>query len=145
MTEIIVIGIIVSLIFYELTGISPGGIIVPGIFVLYLNQIDRVIYTVIISILSVLIVRLISKYIIIYGKRRFVVFIVVSILLNLIVSLVLKTASNQLIVISIIGYLISGIIANEMYKQSIRKTLPAIVIVVIFLQMIVILSGGKLF
>ncbi len=145
MTEIIVIGIIVSLIFYELTGISPGGIIVPGIFVLYLNQIDRVIYTVIISILSVLIVRLISKYIIIYGKRRFVVFIVVSILLNLIVSLVLKTASNQLIVISIIGYLISGIIANEMYKQSIRKTLPAIAIVVIFLQMIVILSGGKLF
>lgn len=145
MTEIIVIGIIVSLIFYELTGISPGGIIVPGMLVLYINQLDRVIYTVIISIISVLIVRLISKYTIIYGKRRFVIFIVISIILNLIVSLILKTVSNQLLVISIIGYLLSGIIANEMYKQSIKKTLPAILIVVIFLQMIVILSGGRVF
>lgn len=145
MTEIIIIGIIVSWLFYELTGISPGGIVVPGLLVLYIDQLDRLIFTLIISIITVFVIKLISKYTIIYGKRRFVLFIVVSVILNIIISLLLKTMSNQMIVISVVGYILSGIIANEMYKQTIKKTLPALVIVVIFLQMIVILSGGRLF
>lgn len=140
--EIIIIGIIVSIIFYELTGLSPGGIIVPGLLVLYINQIDRVIYTVIISIITVYAVRLLSKHVLIYGKRRFAVMILVSILMHLLTALLLKSLSISMLNISIIGITISGLIANEMYKQSIKKTIPSMIIVVVFLQMIVLIFKG---
>ncbi|MFA5719817.1 MAG: poly-gamma-glutamate biosynthesis protein PgsC [Acholeplasmataceae bacterium] len=140
--EIIIIGIIVSIIFYELTGLSPGGIIVPGLLVLYINQIDRVIYTVIISIITVYAVRLLSKHVLIYGKRRFAVMILVSILMHLLTALLLKSLSISMLNISIIGITISGLIANEMYKQSIKKTIPSMIIVVVFLQMMVLIFKG---
>ena len=43
--SILIIGILVSIIFYELTDISPGGIIVPGLLVMYFNSVERIIYT----------------------------------------------------------------------------------------------------
>ena len=140
--EIIIIGIIVSIIFYELTGLSPGGIIVPGLLVLYMNQIDRVIYTIIISIITVYVVKFLSKHILIYGKRRFAVMILISVLMHLMIAILLKSLSISLLNISIIGVTISGLIANEMYKQSIRKTIPSMVIVVVFLQMILLIFKG---
>ena len=60
--SILIIGILVSIIFYELTDISPGGIIVPGLLVMYFNSVERIIYTVIISLITYLIVKLLSKY-----------------------------------------------------------------------------------
>ena len=32
------LGLVLALIYVEVTGISPGGLIVPGYFALYLNQ-----------------------------------------------------------------------------------------------------------
>lgn len=138
MIEIIIIGIIISIIFYELTGISPGGIIVPGILVLYINQFDRTVYTIGISILAVFVVRLLSKHVLIYGKRRFALMILISILMHLIISISLKSLSISMLNVSIIGITISGLIANEMYKQSIKKTLPSVIVVVVFLYMLVL-------
>lgn len=138
MIEIIIIGIIISIIFYELTGISPGGIIVPGILVLYINQLDRIVYTIGISILAVFVVRLLSKHVLIYGKRRFALMILISILMHLIISISLKSLSISMLNVSIIGITISGLIANEMYKQSIKKTLPSVIVVVVFLYMLVL-------
>ena len=78
---ILVIGILISIIFYELTDVSPGGIIVPGLLVTYINSIERVIFTVIIAFLTFLIVKLLSKYVLVFGKRRFALMIIVSIFL----------------------------------------------------------------
>ncbi|MGI6781643.1 MAG: poly-gamma-glutamate biosynthesis protein PgsC [Acholeplasmataceae bacterium] len=139
MMEIIIIGILLSIIFYELTGISPGGIIVPGILVLYINQVDRLIYTVAISLITVMVVRLLSIYVLIYGKRRFAIMILISVFLHIVISFILKSLSISLFNVSIIGVTISGLIANEMYKQKIRKTLPAMIIVVTLLHMITLI------
>lgn len=142
MTEIIIIGIIISILFYELTGISPGGIIVPGILVLYINQVDRLIYTIGISLVTVLVVRLLSKYVLIYGKRRFAIMILISVFMHIIISFILKSLSISLFNVSLIGVTISGLIANEMYKQKIKKTLPAMIIVVTLLHMITLIMKG---
>ena len=64
MTNIIIIGLLISIIFYEITDISPGGIIVPGLMVLYFNQVDRMIYTVVIAIISYLVVKWAALFII---------------------------------------------------------------------------------
>ena len=76
--NILILGIIVSIIFYEITDCSPGGIIVPGILVAYFNQPSRILYTILISIITYLIVKLLSKHILIYGKRRFALAIFIT-------------------------------------------------------------------
>jgi len=138
MVNIIILGVLISIIFYELTEISPGGIIVPGLMVMFIGQVDRMIYTVIIAILTYLIVKFLSNYIIIFGKRRFALLIIISLLINFLLEFVLNSLSINLLSVSIIGYTIAGIIANDIYKQGIKKTIPALTIVVAILELIVI-------
>ncbi len=139
--SVLVLGVIVSIIFYELTDISPGGIIVPGLMVLYISQPERMIYTVIVAIVTYFIVKFISRYLIIFGKRRFAVLIIVSLIINFLLELVLKTSSVSLINISIVGFTIAGIIANDIYKQGIKKTIPALIIVVGIVELIVLVCN----
>lgn len=137
---ILVIGILISIIFYELTDVSPGGIIVPGLLVTYINSIERVIFTVIIAFLTFLIVKLLSKYILVFGKRRFALMIIVSIFLSIIFELITHALSGYLLSVSIVGYTIAGLIANDFYKQGVKKTLPALAICVCLLELIVIIG-----
>ncbi len=46
MYNLIILGIIISIIFYELTEISPGGVIVPGYIALFITQPGRIIMTI---------------------------------------------------------------------------------------------------
>jgi hypothetical protein len=39
---------------------------------------------------------------------------------------------------SIIGYSIAGIIANDMYRQGIKRTIPSLAIVIVVLELIII-------
>lgn len=137
---ILIIGILVSIIFYELTDISPGGIIVPGLLVMHLQSIEKVIFTVIISLLTFLIVKFLSKYFLVFGKRRFVLMIIVSLILSIIFELITHALSGYLISVSLVGYTIAGLIANDFYKQGIKKTLPALAICVCILELIVIIG-----
>lgn len=137
---ILVIGILISIIFYELTDVSPGGIIVPGLLVTYINSIERVVFTVIIAFLTFLIVKLLSKYVLVFGKRRFALMIIVSIFLSIIFELITHALSGYLLSVSIVGYTIAGLIANDFYKQGVKKTLPALAICVCLLELIVIIG-----
>lgn len=137
--NVVLLGIMISIIFYEITNISPGGIIVPGLLVLYFNQIDRIIYTVIIAIVTYFIVKLLSKYFVIFGKRRFVFMIIISIVLSLLLDLIIPTLSFSLFNLNIVGYTIAGIIANNIYKQGIKRTIPSLIIVLGIVELIVII------
>ncbi len=127
--NLVILGVLLSIIFYEITDITPGGIIVPGLLALYYRQVDRIIYTLVIAIIAYFIVKLLSRYFVIFGKRRFVLMIIISLFLNIILDLILHTFSLNMLNLSIIGYTIAGIIANDIYKQGIRRTIPALVIV----------------
>ncbi len=136
--NIVILGVIVSIIFYEITNISPGGIIVPGLMVMYIKQPERMIYTVIIAVITYFIVKLISRYLIIFGKRRFVLMIIVSIILNFLLQLILKGLSLNMLNVTIIGYTIAGLIANDINKQGLKRTIPALAIVICLIELIVI-------
>lgn len=140
--NILVLGIMVSIIFYEITQISPGGIIVPGLLAMYINQPQRIIYTIIVAIVTYFIVKFISRYVIVFGKRRFVLMIIISIVINLILELIITGISINLLSISIIGYTIAGLIANEVSKQGLKKTIPALVIVMCIIELIVLISNA---
>jgi len=139
--NIVILGILISIIFYEITNISPGGIIVPGLLALYIKQPERIVYTVAIAIITYFIVKLLSKYIIIFGKRKFVLMIIISIFLNIILELIISTASINLVSINIIGYTIAGLIANDISKQGIKKTIPSLAIVTLIIELIVLITN----
>lgn len=137
--NIVLLGVIVSIIFFEITDISPGGIIVPGLMVLYIQEPERMVYTVIVAVITYYVVKFLSKYLIIFGKRRFVVMIFVSILINFILDMILGFTSANMINISIIGYTIAGLIANDIHKQGLRRTIPALAICVAVIELISII------
>ena len=70
MNDILLLGIFLSLIFTELTDLSPGGIIVPAYFAMYAYDWKRLLGTIILALLCMLIVHFMSKYMILYGRRR---------------------------------------------------------------------------
>lgn len=90
--EIIIFGVLASIVFHELTQISPGGIIVPGYIALLLDEPVRVAVTIGLSLLTWGAVRLLSEHIILFGRRRFAVFIIISSLLRYATGLITAEA-----------------------------------------------------
>ena len=68
--QIILLGVVVSMIFTEITGLSAG-LIVPGYLVLALHSPGRIVTTLIMASVSVLLCRLASQWLILFGRRRF--------------------------------------------------------------------------
>ena len=50
--EVVLLGVAVSLMFSELTGLSPAGLVVPGYIALSLQTPGRVLYTLLLALLS---------------------------------------------------------------------------------------------
>ena len=138
--NIIILGIIISIIYYEITEISPGGIIVPGYIALYMNQPDRVIFTIILSLLTLMIVNLLSKYIIIYGKRRFGITIIIGLILKIAIQKSIGYFSLPLVLATTsIGFIVPGLIAQDINRQGILKTLSSMVLVSSIVKLVDIL------
>lgn len=140
MAEILVLGVLISIVFYELTDLSPGGIIVPGLMVLYISNPWRMFYTLAVAIGAYYIVKLLSLRFIIFGKRRFALLIVFSFLLHVIIIAIAGGIVHDFSspVISIIGYTVPGIIASNMQKQGVVKTSLSLAIVVGILELCVV-------
>jgi len=133
------IGIVASFAFYEIVGLSPGGIVVPGYIALFLNQPLRILITLAIALLTYFIVILLSNYIIIYGRRRFFYMVVIGFLLKwLIEELIIKIPVSGIELRSI-GYIIPGLIANEMRRQGIFPTFYSLAIVSVIVRLILLL------
>ena len=131
----IIAGIIIGLIFTELTGLSPGGIIVPGYIALFLYHPLEIALTGIAAIGVMLGVKLVSRLFFLFGRRRYALCLLLGVLFKLGIEhfspgvfrgflpglSFMDTVTN----VRLVGWLIPGIIANDMYKQGIPRTLLA--------------------
>ena len=133
------IGIVVSFAFYEIVGLSPGGIVVPGYIALFLDQPVRILVTLLVALLTYFAVNMLSNYIILYGRRRFLAMILVGFILKwLIEGLIIKIPISG-IELQSIGYIIPGLIANEMRRQGIFPTLYSLAIVSVIVRLMLLL------
>ena len=83
MNELAIIALLISLIYTDLTNLLPGGIIVPFYFALYIDEPVKAAATVGTAILSIFILKFLSRFTILYGRRRFALYIVVGLLLKI--------------------------------------------------------------
>jgi len=134
--EMIIFGVLASIVFHELTQISPGGIIVPGYIALLLDDPLRVVVTIALSLLTWGAVRLLSEHVILFGRRRFAVFIIVSFLLRFLTGLVSAEAELPVTAVLVIGYLVPGILAHEIDRQGVVKTLSSMLLVAVALKLL---------
>ena len=139
--EIVLIGVAVSLLFTELTGFSPAGLIVPGYIVLCLQTPVRIVYTLVIALLAWGGGKLLGNFMILYGRRRFTVMILLAFTIDLII------ASSEILPYDpgIIGVLVPGIIANELERQGAVKSLMSLAVVVGILALIMMGMGMQVF
>ena len=133
------IGVMVSFAFYEMVGFSPGGIVVPGYVALFLDQPIRILVTLLVALLTYFAVKILSNYIILYGRRRFLSMVLVSFLLKWLIEEIIIKMPISGIELRSIGYIIPGLIANEMRRQGIFPTIYSLAIVSIVVRLILLL------
>ena len=133
------IGMVVSFAFYEIVGLSPGGIVVPGYIALFLDQPIRILVTLLVALLTYFTVKILSNYIILYGRRRFLAMVLVSFLLKWLIEEIIIKMPIPGMELRSIGYIIPGLIANEMRRQGIFPTIYSLAIVSIIVRLILLL------
>ena len=139
--DIVLAGVAISLIFSELTGLSPAGLVVPGYIALALQTPRRVIYTLLLALAAWAVTKLLSRWMILYGRRRFAVLILLSFLLNAAVTKSGLLPYDP----GMIGVLVPGIIANEVEKQGAVKSLLSLSVVVGILVLLMMWQGMRVF
>ena len=138
--EAVGIGMFLSLLLTETVGLAAGGIVVPGYIALVLHHPAQVISTMLAGIITFLIVKFLSKYMLIYGRRL----LIFSILIGYLIAYLTKMSSGLSINafslnIETVGFVIPGLIAYWIFRQGIIPTLSAMIIVSSITRLLIII------
>lgn len=123
-----VLGVTLSLIFAEKTGISPAGIIVPGYLALVFDEPITMVIVFLISITTyIIVVFILSRFTILYGRRKFVAMLVVGICIKLTFDYFYPNMPFEIYEFRGIGVIVPGLMANTFQKNGIPFTIGSTV------------------
>lgn len=129
--ELAFLGLLASLAFTGLTGFYPGGIIVPSYLVLFLSDPGRILGTLAVAFLTFLVYRLASRWLLLFGRRRFVFLILVGGSWAFLWRLLLPSLFPASAELAVIGWVIPGLIANHFEGQGVLLTTASLVTVTV--------------
>jgi poly-gamma-glutamate biosynthesis protein PgsC/CapC len=143
------IGLGVSLLFSELFGLAAGGLVVPGYIALYLTRPVDVAVTLVAALLTFFLVRIASSFVIIYGRRRTALMILVGyaagVFLNGALAALYEVGAESLepgrymMEAGVIGYIVPGLIAIWLDRQGVVPTFAALVTSSVVVRLLLIL------
>ncbi|HEX6595178.1 MAG TPA: poly-gamma-glutamate biosynthesis protein PgsC [Bacillota bacterium] len=120
----LILGVLLSLLFAEKTGIVPAGLVVPGYLALVFDQPVFIAMVLLISILTYLIVNYgVARFTILYGRRKFAAMLTVGIALKLVFDYFYPMMPFEIYEFRGIGVIVPGLIANTIQKQGVPITL----------------------
>jgi poly-gamma-glutamate biosynthesis protein PgsC/CapC len=136
----ITLGLVFSLLSYEVFGLAAGGIVVPGYIALQLSHPDRLIGIVVVSFVTYLIIKVLGNYTFLYGRRQMVLSLLVGCLLanfsRYFMNIDLASGTMEL---QAVGWVIPGLIAHWFGKQGVFKTLNVLFVTSVLVRLIIIL------
>ena len=139
----IAIGIALNLLFTEVGGFTSAGLVVPGYLALYLDQPGRLAATLLLSVATWAAVRYgLSRLIVLYGRRRLGMAVLVGFVLNGLLNLALRELPPQPVDMRIIGYIVPGIIANEALSQGVVPTLATTLLIAGLVRLALLAIAG---
>lgn len=125
----LIIGMAISLLMAEFFGVNPGGMIVPGYLALICDDIAQVLVVFAVSVLVYLIINhVLPKFIILFGRRKFVMTLIVGVIIKLILEQLFPLIPFAALEFRGIGVITPSLIANCCAKQGFRYTVPATLI-----------------
>jgi len=157
------IGLVVSLLFSELFGLAAGGLVVPGYIALYLTRPIDVAITLAAALLTFFLIRIASTFVIIYGRRRTALMILVGysvgVLLNAALAAFFEAgvepppvhvpvdqvaaiveASRGVLEAGVIGYIVPGLVAIWFDRQGVLPTTAALATSAVVVRLLLILT-----
>ena len=137
------IGLAVSLLFSEMFSIAAGGMIVPGYIALALHKPLDVALTIGAGFVTFAIVHALSSFVLVYGRRRTVLMILVGYLVG---AFIRSTTGNMAgpggEELQVIGFIIPGLIAIWRDRQGIVETVAALVTASIVVRLVLVAAIG---
>lgn len=158
------LGLLCTLIVTEAFGIAAGGLVVPGYIALKMMQPVNLALTLVTALLAFAIVRVMSSFLVLYGRRMTALTILTAYIIGALLELAIgggiafdPFASAQLVgdtdvdalraeitspvfvELGVIGYIIPGLIALWFNRQGILPTLAAITITSVLVRLALIL------
>ncbi|MGB2957364.1 MAG: poly-gamma-glutamate biosynthesis protein PgsC [Bacteroidota bacterium] len=137
--EALFIGLVIGFLFYEATGVSPGGVIAPGYFALFVLQPERMLATIVVALLVWGVLELLSSRLILFGRRRLLLALLLGFSIKLLIEQWVLPVSGLALELQAIGYMIPGLVGNEMARQDLIPTLAALGSVTILVYLILLL------
>lgn len=144
------LGVFLNLLTYELFGRTAGGAVVPGYLALFLDQPGRVVSTVVAAAVTLFVVQLLSRVAVIYGRRKFAAMLLVGFLVNALFDYTMPLLGGMFgtwrVDVRVIGFIVPGLMANEMHNQGAAPTVAVtlIVAVLVRLAMMLVMRAGVL-
>ena len=139
MVEALFVGLVVGFVIYEILGISPGGVIAPGYLALYIYQPGKIGVTVVLGLVTWGILEILSSRLIIYGRRRLLVALLLGFCLKLGLEYLIYPLAFVPAELESIGYIIPGLIGNEISRQKLLPTISGLGIATICVYLVMLL------
>lgn len=147
------IGLLVTLLLVEVFGLAAGGLVVPGYVALKLMQPWSVAMTLVAAYFTYIAVRTLSSFMVVYGRRKTALMILFGYLAGSLIDLSMggvlsfptgeqgaSSASQfKYFELSVIGYIIPGLIAIWFDRQGVVKTLVGLVVSSVLVRLILVL------
>lgn len=123
--DILFIGFTVSMLFHEITGLYPGGIVVPAFLALHADQPWRIAGTIAAGSLGLVAYKFLSRRIISFGSRRFFLTVTLSAMFVMAAGAALPGFLPQAPDARAIGIVVPGLLANSCERQGYGVTIAA--------------------
>jgi poly-gamma-glutamate biosynthesis protein PgsC/CapC len=137
------VGLAVGLLFTELFGLAVGGMIVPGYIALFLNRPLEVALTLGAGLVTFAIVHALSSVVIIYGRRRTVLMILVGYLIGMLIRWsttgITPGVADDYVVI---GFIIPGLIAIWLDRQGVFSTICSLATASVVVRLVLVVFFG---
>ena len=128
LVQAIAIGLVYGFFLFEWLGIVAGGLIAPGYLALSFDKPFIIAICIGVAIATMLLVRLLSSAAILYGRRRFIVCVLIAFALQWTAVFALMGSELGAGRVEVVGYIIPGLLANEMERQGAGRTLLALLL-----------------
>lgn len=126
----------------ETTGYSPGGIVVAGYLAMFAQQPVWLAGTLAVSLASWALVRLLENYLLLYGRRLFAMHLLAGMLLGQGVMLLGRGAAHWDWGLSVIGWIVPGLLARDYDRQGFLPTVLAAALAVLLVRLVSLVGDG---
>ncbi len=137
--EAMCLSLVAALLSFEVVGLSPGGLIVPGYLALLAGRPMALAAVAVSSLVVLVATKGMARQVILFGRRRFVLMVLTGVVCLRGIEMGFALLPAGPVEVQGLGYLVPGLIANDMEKQGILPTLLMTVLASAAIRLVLVL------